>query len=132
MNSKSHTPRLFAVIAAVFGLALASFDFSRAEAQEPSQDEYKYNDSHFHLTNYVQEGTNIKDYVAMMGKVVKRSTLFFGIPLQQMWQFTNTGTYAPRTTFSPTRRSTTIHFPMLSLRWPTRRCHPRSRSALTP
>ena len=30
----------------------------------------------------------------MIGKVVKRSTLF-GIPLQQMWQFTNTGDYAP-------------------------------------
>ena len=30
----------------------------------------------------------------MMGNVVKRSTLF-GIPLQQMWQFSNTGTYAP-------------------------------------
>ena len=55
---------------------------------------YKYNDSHFHLTNYVQEGTNIKDYVAMMGNVVKRSTLF-GIPLQQMWQYGNTGDFAP-------------------------------------
>jgi hypothetical protein len=30
----------------------------------------------------------------MMGNVVKRSTLF-GIPLQQMWQFGNTGDYAP-------------------------------------
>jgi|SRR5215475_6216910 len=30
----------------------------------------------------------------MMGKVLKRSTLF-GIPLQQMWQFTNTGDCAP-------------------------------------
>jgi hypothetical protein len=37
---------------------------------------YKYNDSHFHLTNYMQEGTSVKDYMAMMGNVVKRSTLF--------------------------------------------------------
>jgi len=60
-----------------------------AQAQE-----YLYNDSHFHLTNYVQEGTDVKDYVAMMGDVVKRSTLF-GIPLQQMWQYENTGDFAP-------------------------------------
>ena len=56
--------------------------------------EYLYNDDHFHLTNYVQEGTDVKDYVAMMGNVVKRSTLF-GIPLQQMWQYENSGDFAP-------------------------------------
>ncbi|HEY2293278.1 MAG TPA: amidohydrolase family protein [Thermoanaerobaculia bacterium] len=56
--------------------------------------EYLYNDDHFHLTNYVQEGTDVKDYVAMMGNVVKRSTLF-GIPLQQMWQYGNSGDFAP-------------------------------------
>ena len=94
MNSKFHTPRLAPIVGSVLGLALSVLSFSPAEAQAPSEGEYKYNDSHFHLTNYVQEGTNIKDYVAMMGKVVKRSTLF-GIPLQQMWQFTNTGDYAP-------------------------------------
>jgi hypothetical protein len=59
-----------------------------------AQGTYKYSDSHFHLTNYVQEGTDIRDYVKMMGNVVKRSTLF-GIPLQQMWQYGNTGNYAP-------------------------------------
>src|ERR1700750_3204137 len=53
-----------------------------------------YNDDHLPLTNYVQEGTDVKDYVAMMGSVVKRSTLF-GIPLQQMWQYENTGDFAP-------------------------------------
>jgi hypothetical protein len=61
-------------------------------AQHP--DDYRYNDAHFHLTNYVQEGTDVRDYVAMMGRTVKRSTLF-GIPLQQMWQYGNTGDFAP-------------------------------------
>jgi hypothetical protein len=56
--------------------------------------EYLYSDSHFHLTNYVQEGTDLKDYVAMMSNVVQRSTVF-GIPLQQMWQYENTGDFAP-------------------------------------
>ena len=54
----------------------------------------KYSDSHFHLTNYVQEGTDIKDYVRMMGSTVCRSTLF-GIPLQQEWDYGNSGDFAP-------------------------------------
>jgi hypothetical protein len=65
-----------------------------AGAQRPSSSGYVYNDSHFHLTNYVQQGTDVAEYVKMMGAVVKRSTLF-GIPLQQMWQYGNTGDYAP-------------------------------------
>jgi predicted TIM-barrel fold metal-dependent hydrolase len=53
-----------------------------------------FNDSHFHLTNYVQKGPRIGDYVAMMGDKVARSTLF-GIPLQQTWAHENSGDYAP-------------------------------------
>lgn len=53
------------------------------------------NDSHFHLTNYVQEGTNIKDFVKIMGDKVGRVALF-GIPLQQQWSFENSGKDAPK------------------------------------
>ena len=53
-----------------------------------------FHDSHFHLTNYVQEGTDIRDYVAMMGDTIGRSTVF-GIPLQQQWSHGNTGDWAP-------------------------------------
>ena len=63
-------------------------------AQDQPAPEYLYNDSHFHLTNYVQEGTDLGDYVEMMGNTVRRSTVF-GIPLQQMWQYGNTGDFAP-------------------------------------
>ena len=55
---------------------------------------YDFNDSHFHLTNYIQEGSNIRDYLKIMGNRVGRSTLF-GIPLQQMWSYRNSGSYAP-------------------------------------
>jgi len=55
---------------------------------------YLFNDSHFHLTNYIQEGPDAHTYLAMMGDKVGRSTLF-GIPLQQMWSFCNSGTFAP-------------------------------------
>ena len=53
-----------------------------------------YNDSHFHLTNYVQKGTDIHKYIEIMGDKVGRSTLF-GIPLQQTWSYENSGDYAP-------------------------------------
>jgi predicted TIM-barrel fold metal-dependent hydrolase len=53
-----------------------------------------FNDSHFHLTNYVQQGTDIRDYMKIMGDAVCRSTLF-GIPLQQTWAYANSGDYAP-------------------------------------
>jgi predicted TIM-barrel fold metal-dependent hydrolase len=57
-------------------------------------EEALFHDSHFHLTNYVQEGPSIKDYLATMGNTVGRSTIF-GIPLQQTWDYENTGDFAP-------------------------------------
>ncbi len=55
---------------------------------------YLFNDSHFHLTNYVQNGTDIHRYMEIMGDKVGRSTLF-GIPLQQQWSYGNSADYAP-------------------------------------
>ena len=55
---------------------------------------YDFNDAHFHLTNYIQEGTEIHDFVNMLGTTIGRSTLF-GIPLQQQWSYANTGDFAP-------------------------------------
>jgi len=51
-------------------------------------------DSHFHLTNYVQQGTDIHDFLKIMGTKVGRVALF-GIPLQQTWSYGNTGDFAP-------------------------------------
>jgi hypothetical protein len=78
------------IIAAVaLGLALAS---PPAAAQVPA--DAVFHDSHFHLTNYIQEGTDIGDLVEMMGTTIGRSTVF-GLPLQQMWSYENTGDFAP-------------------------------------
>ena len=52
------------------------------------------NDAHFHLTDYVQQGTDIHEFLRIMGTKVGRSTLF-GIPLQQTWSHENTGDFAP-------------------------------------
>src|SRR5215469_9520878 len=56
--------------------------------------EFELNDSHFHLTNYIQQGTDIHDFLKMMGTKVGRVALF-GIPLQQQWSYQNSGNFAP-------------------------------------
>jgi predicted TIM-barrel fold metal-dependent hydrolase len=63
--------------------------------QLPTEDDgYLFHDSHFHLTNYIQEGTDIRDFLKIMGNKVGRSMLS-GIPLQQQWMHANTGDFAP-------------------------------------
>jgi len=53
-----------------------------------------FSDSHFHLTNYIQQGIEVRDFLKIMGTRVNRSTLF-GIPLQQQWSYANSGDFAP-------------------------------------
>jgi predicted TIM-barrel fold metal-dependent hydrolase len=78
------------VAACVGGASLAL-----SAANKTTQPDYLFNDSHFHLTNYVQKGTDIHKYVEqIMGDKVGRSTLF-GIPLQQQWSYANSGEFAP-------------------------------------
>ncbi len=57
--------------------------------------DYLFNDSHFHLTNYAQEGTDIHDYLKYMDQANIGNSAIFGLPLQQMWSYQNTGDYAP-------------------------------------
>jgi hypothetical protein len=74
-----------------FSLGLIAFGALCAQAQTGT---YELNDSHFHLTNYVQEGTTISDFVKIMGDKVGRVALF-GIPLQQQWSYRVDGYRAP-------------------------------------
>ena len=62
-------------------------------AQDRGADNEFY-DSHFHLTNYIQQGIGVRQYLQIMGTRVGRSTLF-GIPLQQHWSHANSGEFAP-------------------------------------
>ena len=83
-----------AVIAVILGGGSLAFSAANKAARGPAPD-YLFNDSHFHLTNYVQKGTDIHKYVGqIMGDKVGRSTLF-GIPLQQQWSYSNSGDFAP-------------------------------------
>ena len=79
-----------AIIAPLFFLLL----FSNKGFSQGSKDSVLLNDSHFHLTNYVQEGTDIHKFLEIMGNKVGRVALF-GIPLQQMWNYNNSGNFAP-------------------------------------
>ena len=74
-------------------LILASFVWSGfVEAATPSKQ--TFSDSHFHLTNYIQEGIKVGKLLDLMGDRVERSTLF-GIPLQQEWSQRISGRAAP-------------------------------------
>jgi len=60
--------------------------WSTSLAQVPPNDTYLFNDSHFHLTNYIQEGSDIHELLKIMGNKAGRVALF-GIPLQQQWSY---------------------------------------------
>lgn len=96
MKKKSGSPRYqwaweWAQGIAVVGLSLLGLC---APVLAQSSNQYEFNDSHFHLTNYIQEGTDIHDFLKMMGTKVGRVALF-GIPLQQQWSYENSGDDAP-------------------------------------
>jgi hypothetical protein len=79
---------------AVLLLAALALGLAAGHPAPPVASTYEVNDSHVHLTNYIQEGTNIRDFVKIMGDKVGRAVLF-GIPLQQQWAYGNTGNFAP-------------------------------------
>jgi len=66
----------------------------RATRAASKADRYVTNDSHLHLTNYVQKGPPMRDFVELMGKKVGRAAIF-GIPLQQTWSYRVSGDFAP-------------------------------------
>jgi hypothetical protein len=73
-------------------LLIAAMGLTACNAEVPKDAEL--HDAHFHLTNYIQEGTTIQDFLKIMGDRVGRVAIF-GIPLQQTWSYENSGDYAP-------------------------------------
>jgi hypothetical protein len=55
---------------------------------------YEVNDSHLHVTNYIQEGLTLPQALATMGDKTGRAAVF-GIPLQQKWDWFESGERAP-------------------------------------
>ena len=88
------TPSRCAAAGVLAAVLLSAGASAAAQATPPPGFSEVVNDCHFHLTNYVQEGTPIRDFLAIMGDRVGRVALF-GIPLQQTWSHANSGDFAP-------------------------------------
>src|SRR3954453_14202456 len=83
--SDSHVSGPKIVVARFVAIIAVTFLFNTPDSRAQTGG-YQFNDSHFHLTNYIQEGTNIRDFLNIMGARVGRVALF-GIPLQQQWSY---------------------------------------------
>ena len=86
--------RLSGAIACVAIVAWVCLARAGAQVAPAGSVDNTFYDSHFHLTNYVQKGTDVHKFLEIMGTRVGRSTLF-GIPLQQQWSYANSGDFAP-------------------------------------
>lgn len=75
------------------GFAALAFACALAGFASPGR-AYDFNDSHFHLTNYIQEGLTLPEFLKIMGDKAGRVAVF-GIPLQQKWDYFESGARAP-------------------------------------
>src|SRR4051794_34775159 len=81
-------------VAAGMTLLVATGAGKPALRAQPTPPAYIANDSHLHLTNYIQEGPDLASIVPLMGDKIGRAALF-GIPLQQDWSYRLNGKAAP-------------------------------------
>ena len=88
-HTKKRHPLFFMLV-----FLVAWCQWIEAQPRPSNTEQHELNDVHFHLTNYIQEGTDIHDFLRIMGTKVGRVALF-GIPLQQEWSYQNSGDFAP-------------------------------------
>ena len=93
IKTSRNAAALLIVVSAAVG-ALAVVPDVRHGPPPPPADRPEFDDSHFHLTNYIQQGIDVRAFLQIMGTRVGRSTLF-GIPLQQQWSYANSESFAP-------------------------------------
>ena len=78
----------------IVALSIVALSIVAPLASTAAPPAHQFNDTHFHLTNYIQEGITPQQFLKIMGNRVDRSTLF-GIPLQQEWSYRVSGDNAP-------------------------------------
>jgi predicted TIM-barrel fold metal-dependent hydrolase len=94
-SSRSHSRKVVLVAGAIVIGVIGGLSLRQVMAQQSvGSGADSFHDSHFHLTNYIQEGIDVRKFLEIMGTRVGRSTLF-GIPLQQQWSYANSGDFAP-------------------------------------
>ncbi len=81
---RSNQFRFAQVLILCAALVVCSTPIQAQSNSSGQPNDYLFNDSHFHLTNYIQEGLDIHDFLKIMGNKAGRVALF-GIPLQQQW-----------------------------------------------
>ena len=88
--------RLFICVCIVAAVCLWNSGVLSSQSQATGSHNglYELNDVHFHLTNYIQEGTEIHQFLKLMGNKVGRVAIF-GIPLQQQWSYRVDANNAP-------------------------------------
>ena len=74
-------PRRAVATRTTVGLLVTLLAGAVSFANSAPSSSYELNDSHFHLTNYVQEGTDIRDFLKIMGNRVGRVALLCVTPL---------------------------------------------------
>jgi Amidohydrolase len=84
-------PRTGRVLFLAWLAVVVTVSIPRASSQTV---DYEFNDSHFHLTNNVQEGPSVAEFLKMMGNKAGRAALF-GLPLQQQWSYRVDGDRSP-------------------------------------
>lgn len=94
MKSKLRIGVAVATTAAGVSLLVAT-SAGKPVARTPPAPKFIANDSHLHLTNYIQEGPGLASIVPLMGDKIGRAALF-GIPLQQTWSYRVSAKDAPR------------------------------------
>lgn len=80
------------VVASIVGVAAGSAQ--PLEAPDGGSTGPLFHDVHFHLTNYVQRGITLSEFLEIAANDVGR-TAVFGIPLQQKWDHFESGDRAP-------------------------------------
>ena len=75
-------------------LLLLSAAITLAALFNPAARAHELNDSHLHLTNYIQEGITLSQFLSTMGVRTGRAAVF-GIPLQQKWDYFESAERAP-------------------------------------
>ena len=93
-HAPSHSSQMLGALACLALIASIVVVWNGRGSGQAPESGAEFFDSHFHLTNYIQQGIDARRFLEIMGNRVGRSTLF-GIPLQQQWSYANSGEFAP-------------------------------------
>ena len=128
---RSYDSWLHRMVRFAFGSVIPLVVWCSLATAQSQPDQPELNDVHFHLTNYIQEGTDIHEFLKIMGTKVGRVALF-GIPFNRNGHTRILETLLRPTTCRRMHRSITTPSPMPTLRWRTDRSRESSGRASIP